>query len=320
MVNLGFFSSRLPNIEALKAKQDIKGLIGLLDHRDIDIQWQSADALGSMGTNATMPLLEVFTHRNPTVKIGAIEALGAIHDQRSCNPLITLLEHDRNTEVRWVAALALGSLGNPDAISPLARTLKDKDRYVRYGAALALHALSWVPQTDTDKAYYSIALQDWKQVTQIGAGATGPLIDILRDTDATTRAEVVDALGEIGDTSSQKVFEQVLKDPSSAVRWKAILAAKKCGVPTPRLPRGLSRRPRTGQNPWAAAILNFLFLGMGYNYLGYWWGFLVFMSYMSVIVLSQMQLGPFIPYLIAYPVTALFAVQTFFLAKRKEHM
>lgn len=320
MVYLGFFSSRLPNIEALKAEQDIKGLIRLLDHRNVDIQWQSADALGSLGTPATQPLLAALNHRNPAVRLGAIEALGTIHDQRSCKPLITLLEQDGNAEVRWVAALALGSLGCPDTISPLVRTLKDTDRYVRYGAAQALQALSWVPQNDTDRAYYSIAFQDWKQVTRIGAGATGPLIDILRDKDATTRAEVVDALGEIGDASSQKVFEQVLKDPSSAVRWKAILAAKKCSVPTTSLPRGLSKRPRTGQNPWAAAILNFLFLGIGYNYLGYWWGFLVFMSYMSVIVLSQMQLGPFIPYLIAYPVTALFAVQTFFLAKRKEHM
>jgi hypothetical protein len=31
-------------------------------------------------------------------------------------------------------------------------------------------------------------------------------------------------------------------------------------------------------------------------------------------------MGPFIPYLIAYPVTALFAVQTFFMAKKKEYM
>lgn len=320
MVPLALFSTQLPNIEALKAEQDIKGLIRLLGHRNVDIQWQSADALGSLGAPAIQPLLAALNHRNPAVRIGAIEALGTIHDQRSCKSLITLLEQDGNAEVRWVAALALGSLGCPDTISPLVRTLKDKDRYVRYGAAQALHTLSWVPWNDTDKASYSIALQDWKQVTRIGAGAIGPLIDILHDKDATTRAEVVDALGEIGDASSQKVFEQVLKDPSSAVRWKAILAAKKCGVPTTRLPRGLSKRPRTGQNPWAAAILNFLFLGIGYNYLGYWWGFLVFMSYMSVIVLSQMQLGPFIPYLIAYPVTALFAVQTFFLAKRKEHM
>ena len=57
MAFLGFFASRLPDVEALKAEQDIKGLIRLLDHRDVDIQWQSADALGSLGTIAMLPLI-----------------------------------------------------------------------------------------------------------------------------------------------------------------------------------------------------------------------------------------------------------------------
>ncbi|MDD1698067.1 MAG: HEAT repeat domain-containing protein [Methanoregula sp.] len=316
----GFFSLRLPDVEALKAEQDIKGLIRLLDHRDVDIQWQSADALGSLGSIATLPLIATLNHRKTAVRIGAIEALGTIRDQRSQKPLISLLEQDGDAEVRWVAALALGSLGSPEAINPLVRALKDPDRYVRYGAAQALQSLDWVPKTDTERAYYAIAFQDWKHVVQIGPGASGPLIETLRDQNASTRAEIVEVLGEIGDTPSQRACELVLKDPSSTVRWKAILAAQKCGVPVTHLPRGLSKRPRSGQNPWAAAILNFLFLGLGYNYLGYWWGFLVFMSYMSILVLSQMELGPFVPYLIVYPVTALFAVQTFFLAKKKEHM
>jgi HEAT repeat protein len=87
MVNLDLFSSRLPNVEALKAKQDIKGLIRLLDRRNIDTQWQSADALGSLGTIATLPLLAALNHRKTAVWLGAIETLGTFRDQRSCKPL-----------------------------------------------------------------------------------------------------------------------------------------------------------------------------------------------------------------------------------------
>ena len=130
--------------------------------------------------------------------------------------------------------------------------------------------------------------------------------------------KVVELLSGIGNTAAHRACELALKDPDSTVRWKATLAAKKCGVPITHLPWRLSKRPRAGQNPWAAALLNFLFFGLGYNYVGYWWGYLVFMSYASVLVLAQLELGPFIPYLIAYPVTALFAVQTFFIAKRKQ--
>ena len=254
------------------------------------------------------------------MRLGAIEALGTIRDQRSCKPLISLLEQDENAEVRWVAALALGSLGSPDAINPLVRALKDPDRYVRYGAAQALQSLSWVPRNDTERAYYAIAFQDWKHVAQIGAGATGPLIEILRTTmpqhgqrswKFSERSEIPPRSGRVN------WFSKIPAAPSAG---KQSLQQRNVVYRLPIFHRGLSKRPRTGQNPWAAAILNFLFLGLGYNYLGYWWGFLVFMSYMSILVLSQMELGPFIPYLIVYPVTALFAVQTFFLAKRKEYM
>jgi hypothetical protein len=320
MVHPGFFSSQSPDIEALKAAKDTKGLIRLLGHRNFDIQWRSADALGSLGTLATLPLIAALNHRKTAVRLGAIEALGTIRDQRSLKPLIFLLDHDKNTEVRWVAAIALGCLGNPDAINPLIRALKDPDRYVRYGAAQALKTLSWVPGNETDRAYYCIALQDWTETARIGAAATGPLIETLRDRDATTRVQIVELLSGIGDAGAQRACEMVLKDPDSTVRWKATLAAKKCGVPIAHLPWGLSKRPRAGQNPWAAAVLNFLFLGEGYHYLGYWWGSLVFMSYASMLVLSQLELGPFVPYLIAYPVTALFAAQTFSLAKQKQDM
>jgi hypothetical protein len=40
------------------------------------------------------------------------------------------------------------------------------------------------------------------------------------------------------------------------------------------------------------------------------------MAYMSVLVLAQLALGPFIPYAIAYPVTAVLGVHTYFMAER----
>jgi HEAT repeat protein len=320
MIPTGLFTLQPPDIEALKAAKDTKGLIRLLGHKNFDIQWRSSDALGSLGTSATLPLIAVLDHRNPAVRLGAIEALGTIRDQRSLKPLVFLLEHDRNTEVRWVAAIALGSLGIPDATGPLTRALKAPNRYVRYGAAQALRTLSWEPGNDTERAYFYIALEDWEETARLGAAAAEPLIETLMNHDAASRVKIVKLLSSISDVRAHRACERLLKDPDSSVRWQATLASKKCGVPVTRLPWGLSKRPRAGQNPYAAALLNFLFFGQGYNYLGYWWGTLVFMSYLSILVLSQLQLGPFIPYLIAYPITALFAVQTFFIARQKQEM
>jgi hypothetical protein len=40
------------------------------------------------------------------------------------------------------------------------------------------------------------------------------------------------------------------------------------------------------------------------------------MTYMSVLVLAQLAMGPFLPYLIAYPLTALAGIHTYYLAER----
>jgi HEAT repeat protein len=316
MVLLHLPDIRPPDVSAMKTAGDVPGLIRLLNHRNMDVQWLAADALGSLGDRAIAPLIRVLESRHKAARIGAVEALGVLRDPLTVSPLVHVLAHDEAVEVRWVAALALGEIGDPVAIPALVDALLDRERYIRFGAARSLDRLLWLPENDAERAYYSIALQDWKSVKQMGRAATGPLVDLLRDPDAATRAKLIGLLGEIGDPGAQKACEAALKDQDEMVRWTAVLAAKKCQVPATHIPWGVSKRPRTGQNPWAAAILNFFFIGLGYNYLGYWWGFLVFMSYMSVIVLAQLGSGPFLPYLIAYPITALFAVQTFYLAKK----
>jgi hypothetical protein len=89
-----------------------------------------------------------------------------------------------------------------------------------------------------------------------------------------------------------------------------------CGIRPSHLPPFVAARERIGPNPAAAALLNFLFLGIGYNYIGKWWGFPVFMAYMSAIVLAQLAIGPLLPFLLVYPVTALIGVHTYYVAKR----
>lgn len=300
--------------------RDINGLIRLLDHADFDVQWRAANALGTMGAGATGPLLNALEHRSTDVRLGAIEALAAIRDLHSIDHFVIILESDENNEIRWAAALALGEIGNRSVIPFLVRALKDEDRYVRFGAAKALEQVDWQPENDQERAYHLLAIQDWIGVKKIGRVAIGPLIELLKEEHPAMRAKMVEILGDIGGILAQKACEHVLQDPEGDVRWGAVLASKKCGVAITRLPWGLSKRPRTGPNAAAAALLNFLFLGLGYNYIGKWWGFLVFMSYMSLIVLAQLQLGPFMPYIIAYPITALFATQTYVMAKHASDM
>jgi HEAT repeat protein len=317
---LQFPTIRPADVAALKAAGDLPGLVRLLHDRDPNIQWRAADALGSLGSPALPLLIRELDSRHVAARIGAVEALGAIRDPRAVRPLIDAMEHDHNPEVRWVAALALGNIGDPAAVPALLFVLRDRERYIRSSAAMALDRLGWIPENKTETAYRAIAVQDWEKVKRLGTAATSPLTERLFDPDPKTRALVIDLLGVIGDPRAQEACEAGLKDPEEEVRWASVITAKKCRVPVAQIPWGISKRRRTGQNPWAAGILNFLFIGLGYNYLGYWWGFLIFMSYTSILVLAQLEAGPFLPYLIAYPITALFAVQTFYLAKKMQDL
>jgi HEAT repeat protein len=308
--------SSAPDIGRLKQAGDIPTLIDLLNSPDPHIQWHAAEALGTCGEKAVTLLLLALQSYAVPVRLGAIEALGAIRDLKAVNPILAVINRDTSLEVRWAAILALGEIGSPDAVPSLVTLLRDPNRWLRYGAATALCRLGWQPENEADRVCLLIAQQDWESVKRLGAAATPQLREIFRDKDPATRETITSVLRQTGDRDAQALCRTALKDKNPRVRWKAVLASMNCGLASHDLPIMVAARERTGPNPAAAALLNFLFLGIGYNYLGKWWGFPVFMTYMSVLVLAQLALGPFLPYLIAYPLTAVLGIHTYYLAER----
>jgi hypothetical protein len=249
------------------------------------------------------------------VRIGAIEALSEIKSPRSVDPLIQTLMTDEDHEVRWVAALALGEIGDTRAIPSLLSSLRDKDRYVRYGSAKALEHMGWSATTDQEQAYYLIALQDWKALHTMGSPAVSPLVETLREKNPSTRAKIIELLGEMRTEDAKKACEAALGDADPQVRWEAITASKKCGISTTRLPLVVSRRPWTTPSPIGVAILNFFFCGIGYHFLQKWYGYLLFMCYMTAMVFVQLYTGALFPFIYAYPFTWIVALHSYYMVK-----
>ena len=306
---------RHPDIEYLEKQGDVPALIRLLGDADLQVREHAAQALRESGSSAVPGLVAALHSKQVLLRLGAVEVLGSTHDPRAVQPLAGVLKKDPLSEIRWAAAIALGGSGSAGAIPPLVESLRDKNRYTRYGAAIALRQLGWTPETDAEKVYQLIALQDWDGIRRRGAAAAAPLTDMYRADDPATRNAVSTLLGQAGVSHSLEVFQPALTDRTPGVRWNAVLAAMDSGIEAHHLTGVLVKRERTGPDPAAAALLNFLFLGIGYNYLGKWWGFPLFMTYMSVIVLAQLEMGPFLPYLIAYPITAVIALHTYYMAR-----
>jgi len=104
-----------PNIEKMKAKKDVEGLMKLLQHEDEDIQFEAALSLGKIG------------------------------DARAVESLIQAL-NAKSSEVRWRAALSLGEIGDPRAINPLRKTLKEESNEVHRYSAEALGMLGEIQE------------------------------------------------------------------------------------------------------------------------------------------------------------------------------
>jgi HEAT repeat protein len=322
------FSSRNPDIEAMKRANDIQGLAKALGHHQYDISWRAAEALGQIGGAALEVLHDDLYHRSSEVRLGAIEALGCIRDHQSTPHLCQMLKKDEVSEIRWAAAIALGEIGDTTAIAHLLLALNDPDKYVRYGAALSLEKLGWKPKSELERAYHSLGKQDWSKLSEMGAPAVTPLTWVLNDRDSDVRIKALEVLGDIGSRDAHAACTRALKDTNGDVRWIAVLTALRCGVASMQLPWGISKRPRTAKSPYVAAFMNFLLPGMGYMYLGRWWGYLSW----QVQVLSTLLLLLFagqithyflynpIPVFVFSPLWIIFGAHAWIMAKKMPEM
>jgi HEAT repeat protein len=137
-----FNFTRRPNVQTLKAKQDVEGLIDALAFEDDhNVRQSAAWALGEIGTEeAVEPLVNALEDRKLVREVAA-KSLGEIGDARAVEPLISLMEDD-TWDVRGTAARALGKIGDDSAIDMLIKALSDENGSVRWYAGQALETIT----------------------------------------------------------------------------------------------------------------------------------------------------------------------------------
>jgi HEAT repeat protein len=231
----------------MQAARDVMGLIRLLKHRDLDVQygaaealgeigdsgavepliaalkndeyggvrWKAAEALSKIGAPAVSALIGALRHHDDDVRWKASIALGEIGDPRAIDPLISLL-CDEDRFVKSHAALALGAIGEP-AVNPLLRALREGDGNLRWGAAIALgkirdpRAIEPLIGALADK-YENVRAESASSLAAMGKPASGPLLRFLTFSDRPERLEVVTALGELHDTDAIQPLIQMLEN------------------------------------------------------------------------------------------------------------
>jgi hypothetical protein len=145
-------SGKRPDVQKLKSKGHIRGLVKALDG-DLDIRDQAVEALVHLG-EPTVERLAARLNRDLPPEFGsrpgwenelyaraaAATALGRIGNAKAADALVTALAKGEHL-VRIAAARALGQIGDQRAVPPLEELLKPGSPHAQCAAALALFQL-----------------------------------------------------------------------------------------------------------------------------------------------------------------------------------
>jgi len=310
----GFLDPKLSKVEQYRKGRNLTGLLRALRAQDIGVSEAAATALEEMEDDNTEYFLAQLQTKNTRLKAGIIGIFSKTHNRQAVVPLIGMLS-DPAGEIRWEAAIALGEIGDSWATGPLVTALGDHDKYVRFGAARALARLGWEPAGKDEMAGYYAALQEWNAVKNTGSAAVPVLDNLLNDRDPIIRLKIVRTLGEMGDPSAAPLILRALSDENRDVRWHAVLASGNCGVSIGLIPRALLARPVSRKNPLIAGFMNFMLPGLGYGYLGKWWGIMIFQIDITATVWLFKLGGEMETYLILFPIYIILAIHAWYLAE-----
>jgi HEAT repeat protein len=126
------------DVEQLKNKEDIKGLIKALKYKDDrSVRYRAAEALGEIENNtAVEALISVLNDEYLPTKEMAIIALGEIGDKRAVLPLISNF-NDANDELRDMMIFSLGEIGGRESLEYLKLALEDENYDIKLRAVEA---------------------------------------------------------------------------------------------------------------------------------------------------------------------------------------
>ena len=252
----------LRRLSAGSITQPIQALSG----NDLGERIRAVSQLLEQGKAATLPLTELLTNAEPTLRASAAEVLGTLGDTSALSALTAALA-DTDDRVRLSATTALGRIKHARSAQALTCLLGDQDDKVAAAAACGLENLGelavdlvcgLLDHETVDVRVRAIdvlgrlryrgacdrlirGLADkviWVRsvsahaLGEIGDGRAVPALnDALKDRDLVVRAQAAEALGRLRDFAATLPLLSILNDDSDLVRINALRALGRIGNP-----------------------------------------------------------------------------------------
>lgn len=234
--------------------QALTRLVQLLGHSENGVNDRVYPKVVALGKEAVPALLQQANSRDAILREYTLAALGTLRAPEGFDAMVKALQ-DTGFERRYIAAWALGQLGDARGVAPLIAALDDSNETVRRYATRSLikldrHAvapmLAALPHASTRAAGYLIRalgdIGDARAVEALLDQVNGPnralafqalgklkdkraenaLIAGLKDSDWRSRMFAAMALGPLGSSKAAAALKPLLDDPEIVVReWAA---------------------------------------------------------------------------------------------------
>ncbi|WP_445306725.1 HEAT repeat domain-containing protein [Microcoleus vaginatus] len=211
-----------------------KRAVGLVDGLDVP-GWLKVELLEEVRSDEAIPeLLKLVEHSDSDVRRMAADALGKIGDEKAIPGLLKLVE-DSESDVRSSAAYALGKIGDGKAIPALLKLVEDSSYFVRSSAA---YALGKIGDEKAIPGLLKLVEHSDSDVRRVAADALAKigdkkaipgLLKLVEHSDSDVRRSAADALGKIGDEQAIPGLLKLVEHSDSDVRRSAADALGKIG-------------------------------------------------------------------------------------------
>ena len=196
--NIGVQEAAEYALRKIRGPQVVDALLPLLSSEDAPVRNVAMDILREIASDSIESMQPYMQHEDSDLRIFVTDILGYCHTLQACHMLCRALLKDPEINVRYQAAVSLGTQAFPDAVSSLCQAMYDEE-WVQFAVVEAL-----------------AKIKDYSAVSA--------LVKLLSHASPLVSSAIVDALGDLHDVKSIPLLFSSLDNVKEALRHKIVKA------------------------------------------------------------------------------------------------
>ena len=185
-------------LRKIRGPQVVIALLPLLRSDEAPVRNVAMDILREIGSDSIESIQPYLQNDDADLRIFVTDILGYCRTHQSCLLLCRALLKDPEVNVRYQAAVSLGTLAFPEAVNALCQAMHDEE-WVQFAVVEAL-----------------AKIKDYSAVSA--------LVKLLNQASPLVSSAIVDALGDMGDVKSIPLLFSSLENVREALRHKIVKA------------------------------------------------------------------------------------------------